>query len=210
MMIKSFVFNAFGVNAYIIYDETREAVIIDGAVNSDREFALLKQFVDDNSLCVKYLVNTHGHLDHICGNKRLKSEWNAPVLANEKDNNLFETVMESAYMFGFKMEAQSLPDKSICDGDVIVFGNSSLKVLEVPGHSKGSVALFSEKENAVFSGDALFRESIGRTDLKGGNYSVLLDSIESKLFCLNEDCVVYPGHGESSTIGHEKNFNPFF
>ncbi|MBQ5457747.1 MAG: MBL fold metallo-hydrolase [Bacteroidales bacterium] len=207
---NSFVFNAFGVNAYIVSDETNEAVIIDGAVNSDREMLALKQFVDNNHLKIKYIVNTHGHLDHICGNDRLKAEYKVPVLANFKDNDLIENVGREAAMFGFRMNQQSLPDQNIVDGDEIHFGNSVLKVLEVPGHSRGSVALYSESGNFVVCGDALFSGSIGRTDLPGGNHTQLLESIREKLFTLNRDCGVMPGHGGFTTIGHEIDANPFF
>ena len=154
--LKIFVFNDFGVNAYIVYDETHEAVIIDGAVNSDGEMSLLRQFVASKGLHVKYIVNTHGHLDHICGNDRLKTEYKVPVLANFKDNDLIANVGREAAMFGFRMNPQSLPDQNIADGDIIKFGNSSLKVLEVPGHSQGSVALYCEAGNFVVCGDALF------------------------------------------------------
>lgn len=208
--LKIFVFNDFGVNAYIVYDETREAVIIDGAVNSDSEMSLLRQFVASKGLQVKYIVNTHGHLDHICGNDRLKAEYKVPVLANFKDNDLVENVGREAAMFGFRMNRQSLPDQNIADGDIIKFGNSSLKVLEVPGHSQGSVALYCEDGNYVVCGDALFCGGIGRTDLPGGSYAQLIDSISKKLFVLPADCRALPGHGPSTTIGYEVDNNPFF
>ena len=207
---NTFIFNAFGVNAYIVSDETSEAVIIDGAVNSDREMLALKQFVDNNKLKIKYIINTHGHLDHICGNDRLKKEYNVPVLANFKDNDLIVNVGREAAMFGFRMNQQSLPDQNIVDGDEIRFGNSVLKVLEVPGHSQGSVALYSEAGNFVVCGDALFCGSIGRTDLPGGSYAQLIDSIRKKLFTLDRNCKALPGHGESTTIGYEVDTNPFF
>lgn len=207
---NTFVFNDFGVNAYIVSDETNEAVIIDGAVNSDKEMLSLKQFVDNNRLKIKYIINTHGHLDHICGNDRLKVEYKVPVLANFKDNDLIENVGREAAMFGFRMNRQSLPDQNIVDGDEIHFGNSVLKVLEVPGHSRGSVALYSEAGNFVICGDALFCGSIGRTDLPGGSYAQLIDSIKEKLFTLGRDCGVMPGHGGFTTIGHEIDTNPFF
>ena len=207
---NTFVFNDFGVNAYIVSDETNEAVIIDGAVNSDKEMLSLKQFVDNNKLKIKYIINTHGHLDHICGNDRLKAEYKVPVLANFKDNDLIENVGREAAMFGFRMNPQSLPDQNIVDGDEIHFGNSVLKVLEVPGHSRGSVALYSEAGNFVICGDALFCGSIGRTDLPGGSYAQLIDSVKEKLFTLDRDCGVMPGHGGFTTVGHEIDTNPFF
>lgn len=207
---NTFVFNAFGVNAYIVSDETGEAVIIDGAVNSDREMLALKNFVDTNKLKIKYIVNTHGHLDHICGNDRLKAEYKVPVLANFKDNDLIANVGREAAMFGFRMNPQSLPDQNIADGDEIHFGNSVLKVLEVPGHSQGSVALYSEAGNFVVCGDALFCGGIGRTDLPGGSYAQLIKSISEKLFTLPANCQALPGHGGSTTIGYEVENNPFF
>lgn len=208
--IKTFVFNDFGVNAYIVYDETSEAVIIDGAVNSDSEMSLLRQFVTSKGLQVKYIVNTHGHPDHICGNDRLKAEYNVDALANFGDNELVCNVVQEARMFGFRMHEQNLPDKNIAEGDIIKFGNSSLKVLEVPGHSQGSVALYCEDGNFVVCGDALFCGGIGRTDLPGGSYAQLIDSISKKLFVLPADCRALPGHGPSTTIGYEIDNNPFF
>lgn len=207
---KSFIFNDFGVNAYIVFDETREAVLIDPAVNSQSELARLTQFVADNKLTVKYIINTHGHPDHICGNDRVKAEYNVPVLANFKDNDLVANAVAEARMFGFPMNIQSLPSKELNDGDTVVFGNSQLKVLEVPGHSQGSIALYCEKANFVVTGDALFQGSIGRTDLPGGNYKQLINAIKDKLLVLNDNCKVLPGHGASSTISSEKIYNPFF
>lgn len=207
---KSFTFNAFGVNAYVVYDDTNEAVIVDGAVNSDYEMQQLKRFVDGSMLKVKYIINTHGHLDHICGNDRLKVEYNVPVMANYKDTYLIQNVMDDANMFGFQMHPQELPDVNIVDGDEIRFGKSVLKVLEVPGHSQGSVALYSEEGAFVICGDALFRGSIGRTDMSGGSYEQLIESIKTKLFALDKDVVVLPGHGSDSSIGFEFRTNPFF
>ncbi len=207
---KTFVFNLFGVNAYVVSDETNEAVIIDGAVNSDREMLTLKQYIESNSLKIKYIINTHGHPDHICGNDRLKAEFSVPVLANFKDNDLVANAIKEASVFGFRMNVQSLPEINIADGDEVKFGNSVLKVLEVPGHSQGSVALYSESGNFVITGDALFRRSIGRTDMPGGNYEQLLKSIKEKLFSLNPYSQVLPGHGESSSIKNEIDLNPFF
>ena len=210
MQITTFMFNAFGVNAYIISDETDEAVIIDGAVNSDREMNTLRQYVSNNNLKIKYIINTHGHLDHICGNNRLKNEYKVPVLANFNDNDMVANVANEARMFGFIMDKQSLPDINITEGDEIHFGNSCLKVLEIPGHSKGSVALYAKDDNFVVCGDALFCGSIGRTDLPGGSYAQLILSIKDKLFSLDRECVVLPGHGGKTTIGYEIDNNPFF
>lgn len=208
--IKHFVFNDFQVNAYIVYDDTKEAVLIDVAVNSERELKVVMDFINEKQLNPKYIINTHGHLDHICGNTYLKSHYNIPLLINSEDNFLVENALSQAQMFGFSMKTPSKPDESINDNQIIKFGESQLKAIHVPGHSPGSIAFYSSEANFVITGDALFMGSIGRTDLPGGNHQQLLDSISEKLFALNLDTLVLPGHGPETSIRDEKKFNPFF
>ncbi len=208
--IKDFVFNDFQVNAFIIYDDTKEAVIIDGAPNSQTELNELLSFIKENELQPKYIINTHGHLDHICGNYDLKSEFNIPILMNKEDNFWVERAMDQAYAYSFSMKKPPMPDKSIEDGEIIKFGNSELISLHIPGHSPGSIAFYDKENSYVISGDTLFQCSIGRTDFPKGNHEDLINNIKNKLFSLPENTLVLPGHGSSTTIGEEKNNNPFF
>lgn len=210
LKLKHFVVNDFGVNAFVIYDETGDAVIIDGAVNSEYEISKLFDFINNTGLDLKYILNTHGHLDHICGNSYLKSQYNIPILMNSNDNFLVETAMSQAAMYGFRMEMPPKADRTINEEDIIKFGNSELIAIHVPGHSPGSIAFYNPESNVVFTGDALFAGSIGRTDLPGGNHQQLLNSISEKLFVLPADTLVFPGHGPQTSIREEKKHNPFF
>lgn len=211
MKIKIFEFNPVGENTFVLYDETKECVIIDaGAFDSDEKEAL-QDFISKNGLIVKHLLNTHLHFDHVFGNAFVVEKFNVQPQANKQDEFLLEAMPAQLRMFGFPdIEQSPAIGRYIQENDVIEFGNQKLKVLEVPGHSPGSVAFYNEEAGVVIVGDALFRGSIGRTDLAGASHSQLLDSITSKLFTLPADTVVYPGHGPSTTIGEEINHNPFF
>lgn len=211
MNIKTFEFNPIGENTYILYDETNECVIIDpGCFYHDEEQELLN-FILDNNLIVKHLLNTHLHFDHIFGNTFIKEQFHLTTQAHQADEFLLETLPMQMEMFGFKpMSEIPVIGKYIKENDIIEFGNQKLVVLEVPGHSPGSVSFYNTKANYVISGDALFRSSIGRTDLPKGNHAQLLQAIQEKLFTLPPETVVYPGHGPTTTIKHEIQTNPFF
>jgi len=210
MTIKQFTFNPFQENTYIVYDETTEAVIIDAGCIFDAEKQALKQFITDNQLTIKHVLNTHLHLDHQFGNKFLYDTYGLKPEAHKEDEFLLENVVAQAKSFGFPIneEAQELGDY-IVENQEIIFGNSTLKAIHVPGHSPGSLALYCEKENLVFVGDVLFLGSIGRTDLAKGDYSTLILSITKKLLPLPDSTVVYSGHGPATTIGYEKLNNPY-
>lgn len=207
--IKTFVVNEFQVNAFVLYDDTKEAVIIDGAVKFNDEVAGLLEFIDSEELQVKYIINTHGHVDHICGNKILKEKFQVPVLMNSEDSFLIETAVSHAQFYGLNMEQPPNPEIDIEDNSEIKFGNSCLKCIKVPGHTPGSIAFYSKDDSFVITGDALFAGSIGRTDLPKGNYDTLIESIKSRLMTLPEDTKVYCGHGPETNIGREKFGNPF-
>ncbi len=211
MNIKIFEFNPIGENTYILYDETNECVIIDaGAFYPDEKQQLL-DFILDNDLIVKHLLNTHLHFDHVFGNAFVLEQFQLLTKAHQADEFLLETMPAQMKMFGFNnVEPVPAIGTYIKEGDTIEFGNQKLIILEVPGHSPGSVAFYSDKGNCVIVGDALFRRSIGRTDLPKGNMEQLLEAIRQKLFTLPPDTVVYPGHGPATTIKEEVRSNPFF
>ena len=211
MTIKRFEFNMFPVNCYVLWDETLEAVIIDAGCFYPEEGIKLKDFIRSNNLKVKYLLNTHLHLDHIFGNAFVEREFGLRPLAHKADEFLIAKLGDYCRMFGFQPKEEA-PDLGgyIEDGDEITFGHTTLKALHVPGHSPGSIAYYNQEEGCLFSGDVLFRNSVGRSDFDGGSPVQLTNSIQNKLFTLPEETIVYPGHGDPTQIGHEKLHNPYF
>ena len=211
MLVKSFVFNPIQVNTYLLYDESKKCAIIDAGCLQDEEQAVLAAFIDDRQLQVECLLNTHLHFDHALGNAFVSEKYGVLPQAHQADEFLIPDVQTHARMFGVNVsvKAQSLGGY-LNDGDTIRFGNSELKAIHVPGHSPGSLCYYCKEAGLLFSGDVLFEESIGRTDLPKGSYSMLITGIAEKLFVLPNETVVYPGHDVSTTIGHEKQFNPYF
>ena len=211
MKIKRFEFNMFPVNCYVIWDETKEAVVIDAGCFYDEEKQALKNFILSNELNVKHLLNTHLHLDHIFGNPFMLKEFGLQAEACQIDEFWLESAPKQSRMFGFDLKEAPVPlGKYLIDGDIITFGNITLEAIHVPGHSPGSLVFYCKKENCMFSGDVLFQGSIGRADLTGGNFEELKEHICSRLFILPNETIVYPGHGAPTTIGIEKAENPFF
>ncbi|MDR1544067.1 MAG: MBL fold metallo-hydrolase [Prevotellaceae bacterium] len=210
MQIKSFIFNPFMENTYVVFDETRQAAIIDCGCLYKAEEKKLQQFIDDNKLTVKYLLNTHLHLDHQFGNYFATQTFGVLPLAHKDDESGIAQLQMQAMMFGVgdKVKGQKL-GSYLTDNEEIKVGNFTLKALHVPGHSQGHLCFYCEKEKVLFAGDVLFEGSIGRTDLPGGNFEQLIDGINKKLLVLPDDTVVYSGHGGKTTIGKEKLHNPF-
>ena len=210
MKIKVFEFNMFPVNTYVLSDETKEAVIIDAGCFYEEDKKALKSYIDSNVLKVKRLLNTHLHLDHIFGNTFVFQTYGIKPEANQEDEFWLVQAENQARTFGLKLSEPLIGlGKYLIDGEIIQYGNSSLKALYVPGHSPGGMAFYSEKDSCLFSGDSLFHGSIGRTDLVGGDFDTLIESISSQFLTLPDDTVVYPGHGDTTTIGNEKHNNPF-
>ncbi len=207
--LKRFVVNQLGVNAFVLHDATGDCVIVDPGCNTGEEFDALLTYIHEHGLKTVAIVNTHGHFDHIFGNARFQSEFGCPVYMHKDDLMLVEHADKYAGIFGFAMDKPPLPAKFLSDGDTFSFGESSLQVLHVPGHSPGSICLYSKPDGFVICGDALFYGSIGRTDLPGGDHAVLIDAIKKKLMTLPRSTVVWPGHGPKTTIGREYDTNPF-
>ncbi len=212
MKVKVFSFNMFSVNTYVVWDEaTLEAAVIDPGMISDADNRKIADFIDHSGLRVKYLINTHLHIDHTFGNDYIESTYHVGTSAHASDAFLGEQRQAQSRMFGLGINAPALGiANQLTDGERLPIGKEYLEVLEVPGHSPGSVALYSPTGGFVITGDALFNSGIGRTDLPGGNHSQLIKSITERLFTLPPDTLVYPGHGPITTIGDERMSNPFF
>lgn len=210
MLVKQFTVNPFQENCYVVYDETREAVIIDCGALYPQEQAKIAQFISDEGLTVKHLLNTHLHLDHCFGNAWATQTYGIKPEAEESDEFLIGEMQERAQMFGLPVEVH--PQRLGCylrDHETICFGTSELQTIFTPGHTPGSLCFYAPKEGFLFAGDVLFCGSIGRTDLPGGSYTELINSIRKRLLVLPDETIVYCGHGPSTTIGQERNENPF-
>lgn len=211
MEVIKLIVNGFGVNTYILADTaTKECAIVDPGVSDSNEREALKKAIDKYGLKPTHLINTHLHIDHVLGNGFVTKEYGLKPEAHKDDEFLASRVKDQARMFGLPIDVDNtFIDTYLEDGDEIKVGESTLKVLTVPGHSPGSIALYCPESHFVVTGDALFAGSIGRTDLPGGDYKTLIDSISSQLMTLPDDTVVYPGHGQPTTIGMEKEHNPY-
>lgn len=211
MEVKILVNNPWGENTIILYDETGEAVVIDCGCFTKPEKQGLKNFLDENGLTPVALLNTHLHIDHIFGNKFMSDEYGLSARAHWKDAFWVENAEEYARMLGVTgIEPVPPLGDYIEEGERIRFGQSELLAIHVPGHSPGSLCYYSETDRLLIAGDVLFEGSIGRADLPGGNMQELLNGIRNKLFVLPDEVKVIPGHGGLTTIGIEKNTNPYF
>lgn len=211
LKIKQFIFNMFGVNTYLATDDdTNEAAVIDPGMESRAERDLLDDYVKTHGIKVTKIINTHLHLDHCFGNNHMKERYGVETNAHTADAALGLGLAAQCRRFGIRYEGQGVEiDRRLDAGDVIKVGKSSLAVIHVPGHTPGGIALYCSGSRLLFSGDSLFRESIGRTDLDGGDQFQLIDSIRSRLYSLPDSTAILPGHGTFSSIGHEKRHNPF-
>jgi hydroxyacylglutathione hydrolase len=205
LILRGLELGNIGVNCYIIgCEETKDAAVIDPGDNP----RAVKRVLDGEGLNAIYIINTHGHIDHIGGNGGLQELTGAKILIHEKDAKMLtNSVSNFSFLMGNKVTSPPA-DQFIKEGDIIKIGNTiELEVLEVPGHTQGSVAL--KTGNIIFSGDALFYGSIGRTDFPGGSYKQLITNIKEKLLCYDDEVIVYPGHGPATSIGFERENNPF-
>lgn len=211
MEVAIFQFSLFGINTYVVYDDaSHECAVIDPGMIDPEEEKAMTDFIERKSLKVVDIINTHLHIDHAVGVNFLHDRYKAPVLAHEADLPLGQRMQQQATMFGIgrKFSDVTVTDY-LSDGDTVSIGSGKLEVICVPGHSAGSIALYDKKDGFVIVGDALFRRSIGRTDLPGGDYATLISSLKNRLLSLPDDTVVYPGHGDPTTIGEERRLNPY-
>jgi len=206
MLIETIVVGPLGVNCFILGDkQSKEGVVIDAGADCD----LVLSAVSRLGLTVKYLINTHGHFDHVGCNRQVKEATGAEYLIHEKDVPLLQMAARSARNYGLVVEDSPLPDRYLTDGMRLEFGRRSIEVLHTPGHTLGGCCLLLRNEGLVITGDTLFADSVGRTDLPGGSHEQLIQSIREKLLPLDDETVVWPGHGPSSTIGRERRLNPY-
>lgn len=207
--VKSFCFNSFDENTYVLYDSTRECVIIDPGCHMKEEEREISHYIAMHHLIPVRLLNTHCHIDHILGNYYISNLYQLPLETHQLELPVLESSAYVSKLYQINLTPSPEPASFLNEGDVVNFGVSSLKVLFTPGHSPGSISFYSEADKFVISGDVLFERSIGRTDLPGGNFDTLIESISNKLIPLGDEVIVYSGHGNSTTIGSEKRMNPF-
>lgn len=204
--ITTLVVGPLEVNCYILWDRTaKEAFVIDPGGDVDEILGELKA----KGLTVRYIINTHGHFDHVGADNSLKEACSAKVAIHGQDVNLLTDAHEHGIFFGVNTPRQAQPDMLLEDGSVIESNGLKLKVIHTPGHTRGGICLYSEADNALFTGDTLFAGSVGRTDFEGGSYEELMTSIRKKILPLGDNVAVLPGHGGPSTIAEEKESNPF-
>lgn len=207
--IKTFVFNPFQVNTYVIYDDTKEAVIIDAACYEAHEQQKLVDFLESEGLKLVKSITTHCHIDHILGNGFIEDKFGLKPLAHKAGELFLSTAKDYGLTFGLQLDKAVMPEEFIEDGDIIKFGNTEFEAKHIPGHADGSICLISHTAKAVFTGDVIFDGSIGRTDLPTGNMELLLQGIKEKLYNLPDDYILYCGHGPTTNVGKEKQTNPF-
>jgi len=207
--VVSFTFNPFQENTYVVYDDIKECIIFDPGCSNVGEKQELVDFLEQNELTPVRLINTHCHLDHIFGNQFIAEKYNLNLEIHLGELPVLEHAPQSAAMFGISVDPSPKPTQFIEDGDQISFGNTRLKAILTPGHSPASLSFYCEEDKFIIAGDVLFHGSIGRTDLPGGDYDTLINSIRTQLFVLPDEVKVYPGHMQATTIGFEKKFNPF-
>jgi hydroxyacylglutathione hydrolase len=209
LKVKSFVFSPIQENTYLLYNEFNDCLIIDPGCYFSEEEDELKDFITQSSLLPRMLLNTHCHLDHVFGNKFVAETWELTLNLHEKEKMLLDYAPTSGLMYNLPFDNYAGDYIYLKEGDVVTLGQDELTVIEAPGHSPGHICFYCAKQNFIISGDVLFNRSIGRTDLPGGNHETLLKNIREKLFVLPDETVVYSGHGEQTTIGEEKKYNPF-
>lgn len=210
-MIKQFTFNHFGVNCYVVIDdETRQCAIVDPAMEAGYEDAQLFQYIAQEGLTPTLLLLTHAHVDHVCGLRQTAERYGLPVTMHSDGQKLLRQVEAYGSVMGFRVERlDDLECRHADEGTLLPLGEHAIECRHVPGHCPGSLCFVVPWEQAVITGDALFEGSIGRTDLPGGNYATLIEMLKSRILTLPDGYRVLPGHGGASSIGTEKQYNPF-
>ena len=209
LKIEVFVFSPIQENTYLLYNQQKECIIIDPGCYFAHEKEDVKTFISKNGLLPKMLLNTHCHLDHVFGNKFIAETYQLTLHLHPKEEAMLQMAPASGLMFDLPFDSYQGEFMFLNEGDNIHLGDDVLEVIHVPGHSPGSICFYCSKQKFIIGGDVLFNDSIGRTDLPGGNHETLIKNIKEKIFSLPDDVIVYSGHGPVTTIGHEKKFNPF-
>jgi hydroxyacylglutathione hydrolase len=209
LTVKSFVFNPVQENTYVLSGQKDACCIIDPGCYFGNERGHLKEYIEQQGLSPKILLNTHCHLDHVFGNKFVYDTWDLPLHLHEKEEPVLAVAPEAGLLWDMPFENYRGELIFLTPGRSITLGDDKLDILFLPGHSPGSIGFYSAEQGFLIGGDVLFLESIGRTDLPGGDHQTLLNSIRRQLWTLPDETVVYPGHGEPTTIGWEKKHNPF-
>ena len=209
LYIKTFVFNPYQENTYIIYDDAKNCIIVDPGMHSYQEENTLKDYIDTEGLTPVHLINTHGHIDHVLGNRFVADTYGLTPQFHEGELPMIIQVQNYAPQMGIRYEPSPIPETFLKEDDIITLGQEELSLILAPGHSPAHLCLYSQKYDFLIGGDVLFKNSIGRTDLPGGNHQQLLNSIATKIYTLPDQTVVYPGHGPSTSVGQEKKTNPF-
>jgi len=207
--VKTFYFNELRVCTYILWDDTQECIIVDAGCENSSEQQRMVKFISDNQLKPVLLVNTHAHFDHVLGSVFTMNTYHIPNAIHEADVPLLAAVAQQSALFGISVQQPPAATVMLTETTPLRFGHSQLQVLHTPGHTKGCICLYSAADKFILTGDTLFAESIGRTDLPGGSYDEIMDSLRNKLLTLPDDIQVLPGHGSTTTIGHERMNNPF-
>jgi len=208
--IQRFVFNFASENTYVLYNENKNAWIIDPGNMNAQETQLIDQFISENGLKIKKILLTHAHIDHVLGLQWAYDTFKVPVTMHEDDQEVLDMLQASGLRFGFPLEAVHVDIEYINEGETIDLDGEEFKIYHVPGHSPGSIVYHNEHQKFMISGDVLFEGSIGRTDLYKGNHEQLINGIKTKLFILDDETQVLSGHGNATSIGFEKQYNPFF
>jgi hydroxyacylglutathione hydrolase len=208
--IQSFINNPYQENTYILSDESGKCAIIDPGMYTSDEQNNIIDYIKSNNLTPEVLLNTHCHIDHVLGNKFIFDNYSLVPQFHQGELVLLQSIPSYAPMQGIRYELSPEPKTFLPESGVVRFGNSELELIFAPGHSPAHLCFYSKEDKFIIGGDVLFRGSIGRTDLPGGNYNTLINSIRNNIFTLADDIVVYPGHGPETTIGYEKQHNPFF
>lgn len=207
--IITFCFNAFQENTQVIYQTGGEAIVVDPGNYSETENETLTSFFDEQHIQPVRIINTHCHVDHVLGVQFLKSRYGIPFLIHAGEEPVLRSVALYASNWGFREYAEPAPDQFLSEGEIINLGDSAWEILHIPGHSPGHIVLYDKGSDRCIAGDVLFRNSIGRTDLPGGDHDLLISGIRKKLYTLPDEVEIFPGHGPNTRLGTEKKHNPF-
>lgn len=207
--VQTFTCNPFAENGYLLYDDTNTCVVIDPGCYTHIEKQTLVDFISKKGLKLDKILCTHGHIDHILGNDFLKQKYQVEIFAHKIAENEMKMALQYGAMYGILLQSTPMPSTYIDEGDTVSFGDTTLEVIFTPGHSAGHVSFLHRESKQLFSGDVLFDGSVGRWDLPGGNFDILMETIRTKLLTLDDETKVYPGHGSTTLIGRERHANPY-